>query len=151
VRLEELRFVCEEAARDLLAQEGRPVPPTVVLPGPRSTRLVRLPGFPDDEPGRLTVIDGVARDEALPRSSPAYGFIAEASVDGTDVLVAVYGAHRHEPRITAATFDGPELGTFAPDEALDPDAMPFLHPLQHAVDAAAPPTAEPGIPGFGAG
>jgi hypothetical protein len=51
-------------------------------------------------------------------------------------VVVVFGARRHAPHLTASWFaeDG-DLEEFAPDEELDPTALPFLHPLQHAVDA----------------
>jgi hypothetical protein len=51
------------------------------------------------------------------------------------VLVA-YGARRHAPELTAAHFDADgSLDAFVRAEPLDPTALPFLHPLQHAVDA----------------
>lgn len=68
---------------------------------------------------------------------PCWGFLAEASLGDQDVMIAVYGARRHAPVISAAPFEDGVLGEFMTDEPLDPTAMPFLHPLQHAVDAMA--------------
>lgn len=139
--------MCQEAARDLVAHESRPLPAVVVLPGPGSTRLVRIPDWPDDEPGRFALLSALARDEILATSTPAYGFLAEAELaGGGDVLLVVYGAQDHPPQITAAPFENSELGEFIEPEPLAPEALPFLHPLQHAVDAVQAP---PGIPGFG--
>lgn len=138
MRIEELAFVCQEAARDLVSRQPRPLPPTVVLPGPQATRLVTLPDFPADDAGRAAVLGAFARDQ-MP-ATPAWGFIAEADLhSGQDVVVVVYGAHGHPPRITAAPFqvDG-SLGEFAPPEALAPEALPFIRPLQHAVDHPVP-------------
>ncbi len=136
MRFEELAFVCQEAARDLVAHESRPLPAVVVLPGPRSTRLVRIPDWPDDDGARFALLSSLARDEILATSTPAYGFLVEAELDdGTDVLLVAYGAHNHPPHVTAAPFEDGELGEFVEPEPLDPEALPFLHPLQHAVDA----------------
>jgi hypothetical protein len=50
--------------------------------------------------------------------------------------VVVCGARRNAPHITASRFDDEGgLEEFVPSEPLDPTALPFLHPLQHAVDA----------------
>ncbi|MDQ4130948.1 MAG: hypothetical protein M3133_08180 [Actinomycetota bacterium] len=136
MRFEELAFVCQEAARDLVAHESRPLPAVVVLPGLRSTRLVRIPDWPDDDAARFALLSVLARDEILATSTPAYGFLAEAELDGgTEVLLVAYGAHKHRPHVTAAPFEDGELGEFVAPEPLDPEALPFLHPLQHAVDA----------------
>jgi hypothetical protein len=152
VRPEELAYVCQEAARDLVGREDRPLPPTVVLPAPDATRVVMLRDLPDEDRARHAVLDRFARDEVIPGGHPAYGFVAEAELaDGTDVVVVVYGAHGLAPRISAAPYAGGELGEFTDDEPLDPWAMPFLHPLQHAVEQAGEPPAPPGIPGFGNG
>lgn len=151
MRFEELAFVCQEAARDLVAHESRPLPVVVVLPGPQATRLVRIPDWPDDESARFALLSALARDEILATSTPAYGFLAEAEIGAAeDVLLVVYGAHNLRPQVTAAPLADGELGEFMEPEPLDPDALAFLHPLQHAVDAVREPPAPPGIPGFGA-
>lgn len=148
VRFEELRHLCQEAASDLLEQRGRPLPPTVVLPRPERTRLVTIPEFPDDDEARHAVLAGLAHDEVAEPETPAWGFIVEAEVGGDDAAVVVYGARRHAPELTAARFDDQGgLGEFVPPEELDPTAMPFLHPLQHAVDSL--PPMEAGDPGQG--
>ena len=62
--------------------------------------------------------------------------MAEADVAGRDGVVAVFGARRHVPHVSAALFtDEGGLDEFVSAEELDPAALPFLHPLQHAVDA----------------
>ncbi len=149
MRFEELAFVCQEAARDLIAHEPRPLPVVVVLPGPHSTRLVRIPEWPDDEVARFELMSALARDEILATSTPAYGFLAEAELaSGGDVLLLVYGAHKRQPQLTAAPFEDSQIGEFSESEALDPEALKFLHPLQHAVDAVR--EAPSRLPGFGA-
>jgi len=137
VRFDELGQLCREAAADLVATKGRPVPPTVVLPGSASTRLVTLPRFPDEDEARHVVVAQLAEDHLRQDAVPCWGFVAEAVVHGDDaVVVVVYGARRHTPHLTAARFtrDG-GLSAFLAEEELDPAAMPFLHPLQHAVDS----------------
>jgi hypothetical protein len=136
VRVEELQFVCEEAARDLAATEPRPLPAAVVLPAPQVTRLVKLPDFPDDDAGRAALLRSFARDEILAKHHPAYGFLAEAELDdGGDVLLVVCGAHSVPPRIAAAPLgQDRSVGEFTEPEPLAPRALPFLHPLQHAVE-----------------
>jgi hypothetical protein len=136
VQFEELRYVCQEAALDLLRRRGRPVPPTVVLPGPERTRLLTLPGFPEDDEQRHTVLAQVAHDHVTADQVPCWGFVAEAEIGGEDAVVVAFGARRHAPHVTASTFaDDGQLEAFVPSEELDPTALPFLHPLQHAVDA----------------
>ena len=138
MQFEELRYICQEAAVDVLRERGRPVPPTLVLPGPERTRLVTLPGFPDDDEDRHTVLAQVATDELTPNEIPCWGFVSEAEVGDADAVVVVFGARRHAPHITASRFDADgTLEEFVPAEELDPTALPFLHPLQHAVDALA--------------
>lgn len=136
MQFEELRFVCMEAASDVLRSRGRPLPATVVLPGPERTQLVTLPELPEDDQARHAVFAELAHDHITPQAVPCWGFIAEAEADGDDVVVVVYGARRHVPHLTASRVgpDG-ELEEFVPGEELDPTALPFLHPLQHAVDA----------------
>jgi hypothetical protein len=136
VRLEELDAVCREAARDLLARRGRPVPTSVVLPLPAATKLTTLEGFPDDDAARAALLARFADDVMRPAKAPCYGFVAEAVADDADVLVVVYGAHRQGARVTAAPLDGDALGDFGPAEDLDAAALPFLAPLQAAADAA---------------
>ncbi len=136
MQFEELRFVCQQAALDLVQQKGRPVPPTVVLPGPDRTRLLTLPDLPPDDELRHTVIAQLAEDHVTAEAVPCWGFVAEAEVEDADVLVVAYGARRHAPEITASRFTPEdELAEFVAPEPLDPTALPFLHPLQHAVDA----------------
>lgn len=144
--------MCQEAAREIADRDSRPLPPTVVLPAPEATRVITLRDLPDDDHGRHAVMERFARDEMIPQGHPAFGFVAEAELaDGTDVVVVVYGAHGLPPRIAAAPFEADdELGEFSDEEPLDPWAMPFLHPLQHAVEQAQEPPEPPGIPGFGA-
>jgi hypothetical protein len=136
VQFEELRYVCQEAAIDVLRSRGRPLPPTIVLPGPDRTRLITLPEFPDDDELRHAVLAQVALDEVSADRVPCWGFVAEAEVGGEDAVVVAFGARRHAPHVTASTFDEDgQLAEFVPSEELDPSALPFLHPLQHAVDA----------------
>ena len=136
MQFEELRFVCQEAAMDLVRSRGRPLPPTVVLPGPERTQLLTLPELPEDDEARHAVLAQVALDRVTGDGVPCWGFVAEAEAGGDDVVVVVYGARRHAPHLTASRFgeDG-DLEEFVPSEPLDPTALPFLHPLQHAVDS----------------
>jgi hypothetical protein len=136
VQFDELRYVCQQAALDLVRTKARPLPPTVVLPGPDRTALVTLPDLPPDDEARHAVLAQLAHDRITTDQVPCWGFVAEADVGGEDAVVVVYGARRHPPHLTASRFapDG-DLEEFAPDEELDPTALPFLHPLQHAVDA----------------
>lgn len=136
MQFEELRFVCQEAATDIARRE-QPVRPTVVLPGPERTRLLALPGFPDEDEARHELLANLAADELVEGQVPCWGFVAAAELaDGGDVVVVVYGARKHAPHLTAAVVqaDG-DLDEFLPAEPLDPQAMPYLHPLQHAVDS----------------
>jgi hypothetical protein len=136
VQFEELRFVCQEAAADLARTRGRPLPPTVVLPGAQRTQLVTLPELPADDEARHAVLAQLAADHITAPGVPCWGFVAEAEVGGQDAVVVVYGARRHAPQLTGARFDQEDgLEAFAVAEPLDPTALPFLHPLQHAVDA----------------
>lgn len=136
MQFEELRFVCQQAAMDLVREKGRPVPPTVVLPGPDRTRLLTLPDLPSDDELRHTVVAQLAHDHVTGEQVPCWGFVSEAEASGEDVVVVVYGARRHAPEITASRFgEEGDLEEFVPAEPLDPTALPFLHPLQHAVDA----------------
>lgn len=136
MQFEELRYICQEAADDLVRTKGRPLPPTVVLPGPERTELLTLPGFPDDDEARHAVLVQLAHDRISAEGIPCWGFVAEAEVGDEDAVVVIFGARRHPPHLTASRFetDG-SLAGFVPAEHLDPTALPFLHPLQHAVDA----------------
>ena len=135
MQFDELRFVCQQAAHDLAATRGRPLPPTVVLPGSPRTRLVALPGLPDDDAGRALLIERLATDLVGAERIPCWGFVAEADLEGHDVVVVAYGARRHVPHIAAAPLGADGVGDFGRAEELDARALPFLHPLQHAVDA----------------
>jgi hypothetical protein len=148
MRFEELRFLCEEAAKDLVARGDRPVPPTIVLPGPERTRLLTLPQFPEDDEARHDYLAQFALDQLTSDQVPAWGFVAEAEIGGHDAITIIYGARKHPPEISAAPLDDDGLGEFLPGEVLDPTAMPFLHPLQHAVDAL-PAVDDPNQPGDG--
>jgi hypothetical protein len=136
MQFEELRFVCQEAAVDVLDTHGA-VRPTVVLPGTEKTRLLALPSFPDEDEARHELLANLAADEIVAGQVPCWGFLAEAELEGGgDVVIAVYGARKHAPHLTAAMkLDDGTLDEFLPAEELDPVAMPYLHPLQHAVDA----------------
>ena len=136
--IDQLRQLCCEAAADLAGREERPWPVTVVLPGPEATRVVALDGFPGDDRARHTALSVFAAEHMVPHDVPCFGFIAEAtSAEGTDLLTVVYGARRQRPMITAAPVTGEGLGDFVEPEPLDPAALPFLQPLQHAADLAA--------------
>lgn len=108
-----------------------------MLPGPEKTRIVRLPDFPEEDEARHAFLKQFAVDEVEKNLVPCWGFLAEATMGDQDVVIAVYGARRHAPAISAAPILDDGLGEFLADEPLDPTAMPFLHPLQHAVDAMA--------------
>ncbi|MFP4149587.1 MAG: hypothetical protein ACLFS9_07795 [Nitriliruptoraceae bacterium] len=136
MQFEELRFICQEAALDLARTRGRPLPPTIVLPGPHRTQLLTLPELPAEDAARHAVLAQLAADHISAPGVPCWGFVAEAEIGGEDAVVVVFGARRHAPHLTGARFaaDG-TLEEFARAEQLDPTALPFLHPLQHAVDA----------------
>jgi hypothetical protein len=137
MQFDELRFLVQQAALDLVGR-GRPVTPTVVLPGPTRTLLLGLPDLPDEDEARHAVLLAVAATRVTAAGVPCWGFVAEADVAGSDGVLVAYGARRHAPELTAARFDADDvLDAFLPAEALDPTALPFLHPLQHAVDALA--------------
>ncbi len=136
MQFDELRFVCQQAALDLLRTRGRPLPPTIVLPGPERTSLLTLPDFPDEDEDRHAILVQLAFDRVTTPRVPCWGFVAEAETADGDVVVVVYGARRHPPHLTAARVTGDAtLDEFVAEEPLDPTAMPFLHPLQHAVDS----------------
>jgi hypothetical protein len=143
VTFEQLAALCQEAAADLVARQARPLPATVVLPLAEATRVTSLPQLPEADPDRFDLLARFAADVVRPAEAPCYGFLAEASLDAggepVDVLVCVYGARKRGAMVTAAPLDDTGLGEWGEPEPLDPTAMPFLAPLQHAVDAAAPP------------
>ena len=136
MQFDELRFITQEAALDLVTKHERPLPATVVLPGPARTLLLTLPALPAEDELRHLVIAELAAEHLTDEGVPCWGFVAEADVAGRDGVVAVYGARRHTPHVSAAIFgeDG-SLEEFVAAEELDPTALPFLHPLQHAVDS----------------
>ncbi len=136
MQFEELRFITQEAAVDVATKHERPLPATVVLPGPARTLLLKLPALPDADELRHVVMAELANEHLTAEGVPCWGFVAEVEVAGRDGVVAVFGARRHTPHLSAALFaeDG-TLEEFCPTEELDPTALPFLHPLQHAVDA----------------
>ncbi|MGH8887013.1 MAG: hypothetical protein ACRDYX_17950 [Egibacteraceae bacterium] len=142
MNLEQLLVVCQEAARDLVARSPRPVPATVILPLPGATRVTTLPDFPDDDSGRLDLLARFAADVMRPANAPCYGFLAEATLmvvgEPADVLVCAYGARRRGACVTAAPLTPEGLGEFIRPEPLDEAALPYLRPLQRAVDAAVP-------------
>ncbi|MEE8602276.1 hypothetical protein [Euzebya tangerina] len=147
--IDQLRMLVEEAAKDLVARTERPHPVTVVLPLEESTKVVALEGFPDEDGARKDALSVLAARQMVPANAACFGFLAEADgPDGQDLLVVVYGARQRGAFLTAAVLDEPAgLGDFAEPEELEPSAMPFLQPLQHAADTAAPPTdAGPGLP-----
>ena len=136
MQFEELRFITQQAAVDLSEKHARPLPPTVVLPGPARTLLLTLPALPDEDELRHLVIAELAAEHLTGEGVPCWGFVAEAEVAGEDAVLTVYGARRHTPHLSAAMFDADgSFGEFVPAEELDPTALPFLHPLQHAVDS----------------
>lgn len=136
MQFDELRFVCQQAALDLVTTRARPLPPTLVLPGAPRTRLLSLTELPEEDEARREVLARVADAELVAGGVPCWGFVAEAEVGGQDAVVVVYGARRHVPHLTAAAFEADGgLGTFLTAEELDPAALTFLHPLQRAVDA----------------
>lgn len=145
MRIEELEVVCQEAARNLVQRQSSPVPTAVVLPLPDKTKVTSLGTWPDDDAGRLSVLERFSDEVAKPSRAPCYGFVAEAvapTEEGpVDVVVVVYGARRHHPRISAAVLQDGELGEFTESEPLEATAMPFLAPLQRTVDAAPAPDA----------
>lgn len=148
MRIDELELVCREAAAQAVTRSGRPLPPTMVLPLATATRVVAVPDFPDDDAGRFDLLSRFAEEEMRPANAAAYGFLAEATASSDsgeplEVVVVVYGARGHHPQIVAAPLDGEEVGPFSEPEDLEPTAMPFLSPVQHAVDAARPPDAMP--------
>lgn len=143
MRVDELAALCRQAAADLLTREGRPVPAAVVLPAADTTRVLTLPDFPGDDAARHSLLAAVASEQVRARNVACYGFVCEAIAEtegmDVDVVTVVYGARAHHPQVCAALLDGDQLGAFTDAEPLEFEAMPFLAPLQQAVDAAGPP------------
>ena len=137
--------MCQEAARNLVQRESRPVPAAVVLPLPSATRVTTLPDWPEDDGARFDLLDRFATDVMRPNNAPCYGFLAEGTADaqGTpvDVVVVAYGARGKAPHVTAAALTEGGLEEFVASEPLTEAAFPFLSPLQHAADDASPPDA----------
>jgi hypothetical protein len=143
VTLDELRQLCQEAARDLVARHGSPLPSAVVLPLPGHTQIATLDGFPDADEDRHLALSHFAADRMVPEGTPCFGFVAEAELatgdDGAvDVVVVAYGARQRGTWVTAAPLQDGRVGEFSPTEQLDAVALPFLRPLQHAADTATP-------------
>lgn len=144
---DELERLCQDAARDLVARETRPLPAAVVLPQPGATKVIRLADFPPDDEARFDLLAKLAAERLRPVNAPCYGFVAEATLDAggdQEVVLIAFGARGHHPRVSAAPVEAQGLGPFVEAEELDPAALPFLAPLQHAVDAAQPPAGAPG-------
>lgn len=138
--MEELEALCREAARSLVEREGRPLPAAVVIPQQEATRVVSLPDFPGDDQGRTAFLERYAQEVMRPANASCYGFLAEGTAEGdVEVIVLVYGARRHHPHVTAAPLDGATVGDFLASEELAPAAMPFVAPLQQAVEDSTPP------------
>jgi hypothetical protein len=140
VTLDELRALCQEAARELSAREGHPLPAAVVLPRPERTGVATLPDFPVDDEDRFQVLSHFAADRMVPGDVPCFGFVAEAELDAgdatVDVVLVAYGARQRGTWVTAAPVEDGAVGEFGDPEQLDAAALPFLRPLQHAADLA---------------
>ena len=151
--IDELRELCQEAARDLATMHGRPLPAAVVLPLAGRTQVTTLPEFPDADDQRFDMLSQFAADRMVPQGAPAYGFIAEAELsdqrDALDVVVVVFGAHRRGSWVTAAELSDDQVGAFSQAEELDASALPFVQPLQHATDIAEPGSAGVDVLGLG--
>jgi hypothetical protein len=138
--VDELRTLCQEAARDLVTRHERPVPAAVVIPLPDRTQVTTLADFPADDQARFQAMSHFAADRMVPAGAPCYGFIAEAELaadsESIDVVMVVFGARQRGAWVTAAPVEDDVLGPFSDAEQLDATAMPFLQPLQHAADLA---------------
>lgn len=138
--VDELRQLCEEAARDLVNRRGSPVPAAVVLPARSQTRVTVLEDFPDGDDDRFLVLSHFAADHMVPAGSPCFGFVAEAELaderDAVEVVMVAFGARQRGTWVAAATIQDSQLGPFSAAEQLDAAALPFLRPLQHAADTA---------------
>lgn len=134
MQFEDLRKLSIAAAMDLVQRGDRPVAPAMVVPGGSSTQILTLTGFPDQDEARHEYLANFAADQLAANRVPAWGFVVEAEINGVAAVVVVYGARKKAPELTAAPLLDEGLGDFVASEELDPTAMPFLHPLQHAVD-----------------
>jgi hypothetical protein len=141
VTIDELRQLCEEAARDLVDRGGSPVPAAVVLPAPSRTHVTVLEEFPHGDDDRFLVLSHFAADHMVPAGAPCFGFVAEAELaddrEAVEVVMVAFGARQRGTWVTAATIHDGQLGPFSAAEQLDAAALPFLRPLQHAADMAA--------------
>lgn len=135
--IDQLRALIQEAAHDLVDRTDRPHPVTVVIPLPDATRVLSLESFPDDDGARKEVLSVLAAQHMVPVNAPCFGFLAEADgPEGEDLMLIVYGARQRGSHLTAAIIGRDGLGDFVDHEPLEPTAMPFLQPLQHAADLA---------------
>lgn len=134
MQFEDLRKLSIAAAMDIVERGDRPVAATMVVPGGASTQILTLTDFPDQDEARHEYLANFAADQLAANRIPAWGFVVEAEINGVDAVVVVYGARKKAPELTAAPLLDDGLGDFVASEQLDPTAMPFLHPLQHAVD-----------------
>ena len=146
MRVEELEVVCQEAASNLVERAQGVLQAAIVLPLPSKTSVTTLPDWPDDEAERTALIERFVADVAVPNNAPCYGFVAEgvaADDQGrpVDVVVVAVGARNNHPRVAAAVLNQGTLDEFTESEPLAPAALPFLAPLQRAVDRARPPDA----------
>lgn len=139
--IDQLRLLIEEAAREVLVRHGRPAPVTVVLPLEGSTKVLSLEAFPDEDADRKAALSVLAAKQMVPANAACFGFLAEAEdPDGQELLLAIYGARRRGAFVMAATVaeDG-SLSEFTEAEPLEPTALPFIQPLQHAADMSEAP------------
>jgi hypothetical protein len=140
VTLDELKALCQEAARELSAREGHPLPAAVIVPTAERTAVATLPDFPDTDEERFRVLSHFAADRMVPVDAPCFGFVAEAALDAgeeaVDVVLVAYGARQRGTWIAAAPLRDGTVGEFGDPEQLDAAALPFLRPLQHAADLA---------------
>ncbi len=139
--LDELRTLCQEAARELSAREGHPLPAAVIVPLPDRTGVATLPDFPASDEDRFQVLSHFAADRMVPAGAPCFGFVAEAALEAggdeaIDVVLVAYGARQRGTWVTAAPLQDGVMGEFGDPEQLDAAALPFLRPLQHAADLA---------------
>lgn len=141
--IDELRQLCEEAARDLVARGDGPIPAAVVLPAASRTRVTVLEDFPAGDDDRFLALSHFAADHMVPAGAPCFGFVAEAELaddrEAVDVVLVAFGARQRGTWVTAAAIQDGRLGSFGAAEPLDAAALPFLRPLQHAADMATGP------------
>lgn len=151
--LDELRQLCQEAARDLAARRDRPLPVAVVVPSPSRTRVTTFDDFPSDDEGRALVLSHFAADHMVPAGAPCFGFVAEADLraddGGVDVVMVAYGARQRGTWVCAAPLEDGRVGAFSSSEQVDDTALPFLRPLQHAADLATPDEGTDDVLGLG--